>query len=246
MKENIVLFYGKLNPEFSNFYLAPFRVDGKEYASAEHYFMYQKALLFDPNGLAIRKMSNDLAPSQMKKLGRQVKNFDAEVWKKKSLVYMYQAVRAKFLQNPDLAEKLLATGYAVLAEASPYDRRWGIGMGISNPDVMDPYKWRGSNWLGAILMAVRGELRHDTSEIGDCCYYGPDVVYTAQSGDTDAPLFIEGKPNWKLLLRGFYRRELDGYADIFEFERHFTFSAILNTGVLDAAYDHKIDLEDFL
>jgi len=78
---NITLFYGKsnTNPEFSNFHIAPFVIDGAEYPSVEHYFMFEKARLFDPDGEAIKKMSGELAPAQMKKLGRLVKNFDGAV-----------------------------------------------------------------------------------------------------------------------------------------------------------------------
>ena len=49
MNKKLTLFFGKTNPEFSNFYIAPFEIDGVTYNSSEHYFMYQKAKLFDPD-----------------------------------------------------------------------------------------------------------------------------------------------------------------------------------------------------
>ena len=65
---------------------------------------------------------------------------------------------AKFEQNVALERYLLGTGDAVLVEASPRDRIWGIGMGASNPDAQNPERWRGGNLLGFALMEVRARL----------------------------------------------------------------------------------------
>ena len=158
--DTIVLFYGKTNPEFSNFYLSDFTIDGETYPSVEHYFMWEKARMFDPDGEAIKQMSNDKTPQQMKKLGRQVKNFDPQEWDDFSYDIMYKGVMAKFCQNKELKKKLLDTGDATLAEASPFDRKWGIGIGVSNPDSLDPEKWRGKNLMGELLMMVRSRLKN--------------------------------------------------------------------------------------
>ena len=64
MNDKLTLFFGKTNPELSNFYVSPFEIDGTVYNSSEHYFMYQKAKLFDPDGDAIKKMGNDLTPTK--------------------------------------------------------------------------------------------------------------------------------------------------------------------------------------
>jgi ribA/ribD-fused uncharacterized protein len=60
---------------------------------------------------------------------------------------MRRADRAKFAQNPDLADALRATGDAELIEDSPFEPFWGIG-----PDG------NGQNWAGQILMEVRASL----------------------------------------------------------------------------------------
>ncbi len=244
MNKKLTLFFGKTNPEFSNLYPAPFTFRGETYASAEHYFMYQKAKLFDPEGEAIQKMGNDYTPKRMKTLGKQVKNYDDAVWADKGRLHMYNAVRAKFMANPALQEKLLETGYSLMGEASPFDRKWGIGLGVSKPGVYDPYQWKGTNWLGAILMAVRGEFRCDTSEIGDRCWYdGDKLFYRSDVQEVEDNLYIYEDeehtkliPNWPVIIEGFYNHSFAGHKDIADFERHFIFATILRLGVLEDAY----------
>jgi len=53
---------------------------------------------------------------------------------------------------------LLATGNTILAEASPYDCKWGIGLSADDPRARNPAEWRGGNLLGEVLMEVREEL----------------------------------------------------------------------------------------
>lgn len=46
-----------------------------------------------------------------------------------------------------------------LGEAST-NSRWGIGMTLEDPDVLDTTKWKAEgNLLGNLLMTVRGELQ---------------------------------------------------------------------------------------
>jgi ribA/ribD-fused uncharacterized protein len=72
---------------------------------------------------------------------------------------MVEALRAKFSQNQNLKDYLVATGDAILVEAAPRDRLWGIGMGENNPDIADQNKWNGRNLLGKALMQVRDEFK---------------------------------------------------------------------------------------
>ena len=46
----------------------------------------------------------------------------------------------KVEQNEDVKDLLLATGDKIIAEASPYDTIWGIGMSIYDPDITDMSK----------------------------------------------------------------------------------------------------------
>ena len=159
-------------PQFSNFYPTEIKIEtycGNEiekvekWASVEHYFQYQKALEFDPDGEVLKQMSNDLSCKEIKALGRKVQNFNATVWNIRRRFHMREAIAWKFYQNYDLRELLLSTDDALLAEASPRDTFWGIGYSKSNPKAFDPAQWRGKNVLGNMLMYLRNELRFGLS-----------------------------------------------------------------------------------
>ena len=53
---------------------------------------------------------------------------------------------------------MLKTAGTELAEASPFDRKWGIGLGPNNPKANDRSQWKGGNLLGRIITEVRDEL----------------------------------------------------------------------------------------
>ena len=65
---------------------------------------------------------------------------------------------AKFGQSDHLRGILVATGDAILVEASPRDRIWGIGLAASSPLARDPATWRGKNLLGFALVRTRALL----------------------------------------------------------------------------------------
>ena len=67
--------------------------------------------------------------------------------------------RAKFEQNPELKAALLKTGNRILAEASPKDTIWGIGLGREAAIQTDPQNWPGQNLMGKILTELREEFR---------------------------------------------------------------------------------------
>ena len=95
-------------------------------------------------------------------LGNRVKNFDAAAWDKVKSQTMRHAVREKYEGNTYLANQLimLVSDGMTLVEASPTDTYWGIGMGIDNPDIGDPSKWKGKNELGNILTRVANDIAY--------------------------------------------------------------------------------------
>lgn len=91
-----------------------------------------------------------LSPKDAKRRGRNVK-LRAD-WDAVKDGIMEEIVRAKFTQNKDLGEKLLATGDAVLIEGNTWnDRYWGV----------DIKTGAGHNHLGKIIMKIRTELKED-------------------------------------------------------------------------------------
>ena len=142
----------------SQWYDAPFRVDGVDYRSAEHYMMAAKAALFED--LCMREAVLAAAtPAQAKALGRQVAGFAEEVWARHRVRLVVEANTAKFGQDDRLRDFLLQTGDQVLVEASPVDAVWGIRLAADDPDALHPARWRGRNLLGFALMEVRQQLQ---------------------------------------------------------------------------------------
>lgn len=146
---------------FSQWYPSIFVVDGIAYHCAEQYMMAEKARFF--NDMEIwGKIITTTNPEKIKKLGREVSNFNAELWDKASIEVVKKGNLHKFGQNKELLEVLLATGKKTLAEASPYDKIWGIGMTEATAKRHGyPHVWKGENKLGFILMEVRDILRDD-------------------------------------------------------------------------------------
>ncbi len=142
---------------FSQWWASEFTVDGVTYTTAEQWMMAGKARLFGDDGtLAEILATHD--PATVKKLGRKVRGFDDETWKRHRLDIVTEGNVAKFSQSPALRAHLAATGDAVLVEASPLDRIWGIGLGEESPDARDPRRWKGLNLLGFALMRARARV----------------------------------------------------------------------------------------
>src|SRR5262249_4961959 len=97
-------------------------------------------------------------PKSAKALGRQVKNFDEKTWKANCRRLVTEGNVAKFRQNDALGAFLLGTEDQVLAEASPYDRIWGIGLNATHEMAKHPATWQGQNLLGFALMDVRAQF----------------------------------------------------------------------------------------
>lgn len=142
---------------FSQWWPGDFTVDGITYRNAEQWMMAGKARLFDdPATLAEILAARD--PEAIKALGRRVRGFDEAAWAAHRLDLVTAGNVAKFSQHPDLLAHLRGTGDAVLVEASPRDRVWGIGLAADHPDAGDPRRWRGLNLLGFALMRARARL----------------------------------------------------------------------------------------
>jgi hypothetical protein len=139
---------------FSQWYDAPFHVDGRRYATAEHWMMAEKARLFGDEAALARVLAKD-DPAAAKAAGRGVRGFDEATWRRHRFEIVVRGNRAKFAQHAALHAFLAGTGDQVLVEASPVDAVWGIGLAANDPRAQDPARWRGLNLLGFALMTVR-------------------------------------------------------------------------------------------
>lgn len=161
-----VFFWGHQKPKsgvskscFSQWYEAPFDIDGKHFLTAEHYMMYHKALLFGDAETAA-KVLDARNPGKAKSLGRSVLGFDEAKWQEHRFEIVVKANLAKFDSDPELKEFLLSTKGRVLVEASPLDGIWGVGLAEDDVVVEDPNRWKGLNLLGFALMEVRDLLSY--------------------------------------------------------------------------------------
>jgi len=142
---------------FSQWYQSPFTLDGIVYQTAEHYFMAEKARLFNDTD-ALARIIEAPNPGAAKRFGRQVVGFDESTWIEHRVEIAIHANRAKFTQNEELQTYLLNTKNRVLVEASPRDKIWGIGLAEDDQRAENPEQWQGLNLLGFALMKVRTEL----------------------------------------------------------------------------------------
>jgi ribA/ribD-fused uncharacterized protein len=142
----------------SQWWPAPFEVEGQRYATAEHFMMAEKARLFGDEAARARILEAR-SPAAAKRLGREVRPFDERTWATARSRIVETGSFEKFRQNPPLAAFLGGTAERVLVEASPVDRIWGIGLPAGDPHAGDPERWRGLNLLGFALMTARELLR---------------------------------------------------------------------------------------
>ncbi|MEL6142345.1 MAG: NADAR family protein [Bacteroidota bacterium] len=151
---------GQIGPAcLSQWYASGFEQAGKIFPTAEHWMMYQKALLFADQTSAEEVLLTS-SPQTAKAIGRRVKNFNDVTWRSHAYKVVCEGNKHKFSQ-PLLRDYLLSTGDNILVEASPYDRIWGIGLSVQDPKAHNPKQWQGTNLLGFALMEVRDELRKD-------------------------------------------------------------------------------------
>jgi N-glycosidase YbiA len=115
----------------------------EEYFTSEH--AYQAAKYCHPS---YRKLVREAkTPGNAKRIGNIHKTQLRRDWESVKLDIMYDLVHQKFIKNEDLKGKLLTTGTQILVEGNTWgDTFWGVCNGT------------GSNYLGRILMRIRGEL----------------------------------------------------------------------------------------
>jgi hypothetical protein len=93
-------------------------------------------------------------------LDKKIENYDEDRWLKQQYRILLQGNYYKFAQDSHLRQALLNTEDKVLVYASPDDTTWGVGITKEEqPDINNPFLWKGKNLLGYALMEVRDEIR---------------------------------------------------------------------------------------
>ncbi len=141
----------------SQWFLAPFKVDGVKYARLGQYLLAEKARLFGDED-QLKKILVAKSLLSLKALGRNVAVSDPKKWDEVRPELMVKGNAAKFTQNPDLLAFLMGTGKSLLVEVGPENDVWGNVLKKDGKIVLDPEDWRGKNLLGEALMRVRSDL----------------------------------------------------------------------------------------
>lgn len=158
-----VHFYDRDAPfyQFANFWAAPIIRRGRAYACTEVYFQAAKfrgsATEIDIASCSEPRQAYDLA--RKRAAVEHYRRCMQPGWRQgtagANVSAMMEALEAKFVQHPDLAELLLSTGEAEIVERTPAgDPFWGDASNGSEG------KGSGLNMLGKLLMQVRQRLRH--------------------------------------------------------------------------------------
>lgn len=160
----------------SNWHPTGFNYRGTHFSTGEHWMMWQKACLMGDWEKAEQILSAP-TPRRAKELGGKVAPYDGALWDAVREQMVYYGVREKFMVNGLERNLLLSTGSALLAEASPYDRVWGVGMAEDDPRFASPAKWEGENLLGRACMRARADIRQLAAlgRFGLVCHEWPDL-----------------------------------------------------------------------
>lgn len=125
----------------SNFYPSPIYYCYVHYETVEAAYQSMKT-----TDIAQRHRIAIMGPGEAKRAGRKI--ILRKDWENVKLNIMSDLVRCKFIQNSELACKLIKTGDEYLQEGNYWhDTYWGVCNGV------------GENHLGIILMNTRNELR---------------------------------------------------------------------------------------
>src|SRR5215203_1110988 len=109
--------------EFSNFAAYPIVVDGVSWPTSEHYFQAQKFAGTEHE----REIRAARRPMEAARMGRERHRPLRSDWESVKDDVMLRALREKFTQHPQLAQRLLSTKAATLVEHTPNDSYWADG-----------------------------------------------------------------------------------------------------------------------
>lgn len=162
-----IFFFHEDDPKtgfLSQWYPCAFAHDGITFNSAEQWMMWHKAKLAGDAPTAARILATT-SPLEQKQLGKQVRAFDNKAWDEVKVDVVERGNYLKFTQGVTaegvpLKRLLLETYSKELVEASPFDRVWGIGLGVKEAPLRGREQW-GEGLLGKAIMKVRQRLQEE-------------------------------------------------------------------------------------
>lgn len=138
----------------SNSYPARFSFDDVTFTSVEQYLLYQGALFFGDFSMAKTALAYE-DPIILRELQKEIQGYSEEQYGQARFGVLIRGVWEKFKQNPDLADKLIATRRYVLVYGDEHDLYLGNGLPVGDPRRFYLREWPGENNLGKALMTVR-------------------------------------------------------------------------------------------
>ena len=99
---------------------------------------------------------------ECKNLGKEVKNCKTDEWNAAAKEYCFKGLLAKFQQNSGLAAFLKNTQDKTILECC-YDRVWGNGYPLSNPNCINPNSYESQGIFGEMLEEIRDILNNPDS-----------------------------------------------------------------------------------
>lgn len=129
-----------------------------KYVNCEQWMMHGKALFMKDFETA-KLIMEATKPSVIKDLGREVKNYDEELWSKVRFAVVTFGNHLKFHSDGNLEKFLESTGNHIIVEAAYYDSIWGVKLAQDDDRILDENNWQGQNLLGKALMTVRDNFQ---------------------------------------------------------------------------------------
>jgi len=130
----------------TNFSCHAITIDGKTYATSEHYF--QAAKFFETDSKWAEKVRKAKHPSDAFRMGKDKTHLIHPRWDKgEAIRHMRIALTAKLEQHDVIRKQLLDTGKMKIVERADWDAIWGDGP-----------KQNGKNQLGRLWMSIRKKL----------------------------------------------------------------------------------------
>lgn len=144
----------------SNWTHAPFEYNGNSFNNSETALMWEKALKLGDTDIAdqILKVTH---PRVAKELGRKAKGYAPHLWEPYRLDIMTDILVAKAQAHKRTYLELEKTLGLIIAEASPKDKIWGIGLAPEDARALNQENWNGLNLLGVAWMQARKRIFGD-------------------------------------------------------------------------------------